>query len=141
MTDFRTEDKKSASIRFFRPKMRKIRSVEQKKALLLWSFTPFHYICIDFGVLMAVENKKLLTSFDEKQKRLIFLFKELKKENALLKQALSEKESEIARLEEQYTNLRTARMLSVNDGELNDTKQRIMKLVREVDKCIALLNE
>lgn len=90
---------------------------------------------------MAVENKKLLTSFDEKQKRLIFLFKELKKENALLKQALSEKESEIARLEEQYTNLRTARMLSVNDGELNDTKQRIMKLVREVDKCIALLNE
>lgn len=90
---------------------------------------------------MAVENKKLLTSFDEKQKRLIFLFKELKKENALLKQALSEKESEIARLEEQYTNLRTARMLSVSDGELNDTKQRIMKLVREVDKCIALLNE
>lgn len=90
---------------------------------------------------MAVENKKLLTSFDEKQKRLIFLFKELKKENALLKQALSEKECEIARLEEQYTNLRTARMLSVNDGELNDTKQRIMKLVREVDKCIALLNE
>lgn len=82
-----------------------------------------------------------MTSFDEKQKRLIFLFKELKKENALLKQALSEKESEIARLEEQYTNLRTARMLSVNDGELNDTKQRIMKLVREVDKCIALLNE
>ena len=40
-----------------------------------------------------------------------------------------------------YTNLKTARILSINDNELRDTKQRLAKLVREVDKCIALLNE
>ena len=76
------------------------------------------------------------------------LYKELKKENATLKQLLSEKEEEIARmadsqkeLEARYTNLKMARMISINDNELRDTKQRLSKLVREVDKCIALLNE
>jgi uncharacterized protein YhaN len=78
----------------------------------------------------------------------LYLYKELKKENATLKQLLSEKEEEIARmadsqkeLEARYTNLKMARMISINDNELRDTKQRLSKLVREVDKCIALLNE
>ncbi len=78
----------------------------------------------------------------------MYLYKELKKENTTLKQLLSEKEEEIARmadsqkeLEARYTNLKMARMISINDNELRDTKQRLSKLVREVDKCIALLNE
>lgn len=78
----------------------------------------------------------------------MYLYKELKKENATLKQLLSEKEEEIVRmadsqkeLEARYTNLKMARMISINDNELRDTKQRLSKLVREVDKCIALLNE
>ena len=40
-----------------------------------------------------------------------------------------------------YANLKSARIISINDNELKDTRQRLMKLVREVDKCIALLNE
>ena len=78
----------------------------------------------------------------------MYLYKELKKENATLKQLLSEKEEEIARmadsqkeLEARYTNLKMARMISINDNELRDTKQRLSKLVREVDKGIPLLNE
>lgn len=70
------------------------------------------------------------------------------KENASLRQLLAEKEVEIAELqnsrkelEAMYTNLKTARIISINDNELRDTKQRLAKLVREVDKCIALLNE
>ncbi len=97
---------------------------------------------------MAEENKRLFESFNEKLMRFIFLYKELKRENASLKQSLSEKESEIVRLENnlkelenQYANLKTVRMLSVNDQGICETKQRITKLVREVDKCIALLNE
>lgn len=97
---------------------------------------------------MAEENKRLFESFNEKLMRFIFLYKELKRENASLKQLLSEKDCKIVRLENdlkelgsQYTNLKTVRMLSVNDQEISETKQRITKLVREVDKCIALLNE
>ena len=77
-----------------------------------------------------------------------YLYEELKQENASLRQLLAEKEVEISELqnsrkelEAMYTNLKTARILSINDNELRDTKQRLAKLVREVDKCIALLNE
>ena len=97
---------------------------------------------------MTEEDKKLLSTFEGKLRHLMYLYKELKKENATLKQLLSEKEEEIARmadsqkeLEARYTNLKMARMISINDNELRDTKQRLSKLVREVDKCIALLNE
>jgi hypothetical protein len=34
-----------------------------------------------------------------------------------------------------------ARVIGVTDRDIADTKQRLAKLVREVDKCIALLNE
>ena len=78
----------------------------------------------------------------------MYLHDELKHENAQLKQLLTEKNEEVRRLENSrkeleamYTNLKTARILSINDNALRDTKQRLAKLVREVDKCIALLNE
>ena len=78
----------------------------------------------------------------------MYLHDELKHENAQLKQLLTEKNEEVRRLENSrkeleamYTNLKTARIISINDNELRDTKQRLAKLVREVDKCIALLNE
>lgn len=97
---------------------------------------------------MTEEDKKLLNTFDGKLRHFMYLYEELKQENASLRQLLAEKEVEISELqnsrkelEAMYTNLKTARILSINDNELRDTKQRLAKLVREVDKCIALLNE
>ena len=40
-----------------------------------------------------------------------------------------------------YTNLKTATTISLNGSDVKETKLRLSKLVREVDKCIALLNE
>ena len=78
----------------------------------------------------------------------MYLHDELKHENAKLKQLLAEKDDEIKRLEDSrneleamYTNLKMARTLSIHDKDISDTKQRLSKLVREIDKCIALLNE
>lgn len=97
---------------------------------------------------MTEDDKKLLNRFEGKLRHFIFLYEELKQENLSLRTLLSEKEEEIKQmensqkeLEEKYTNLKTARILSINDNELRDTKQRLARLVREVDKCIALLNE
>ena len=97
---------------------------------------------------MTEEDKKLLNTFEAKLRHFMYLHDELKHENAQLKQLLTEKNEEVRRLENSrkeleamYTNLKTARILSINDNELRDTKQRLAKLVREVDKCIALLNE
>ena len=38
-------------------------------------------------------------------------------------------------------NLKTATAISLNGSDVKETKLRLSKLVREVDKCIALLNE
>ena len=78
----------------------------------------------------------------------MFLFDELKQENADLKLLLGQKEEEIKlleqsrkELEDRYTDLKMARTISLYDKDIKDTKQRLSSLVREVDKCIALLNE
>jgi hypothetical protein len=42
-------------------------------------------------------------------------------------------------LEATYTNLKQARIISLYDKDVNDTKQRLSKLVREIDKCLDLL--
>lgn len=97
---------------------------------------------------MTEDDKRLLNTFEGKLRHLFFLYQELKKENAELKDIISQKDARIQVLEDsidelevRYRNLKMARMISVNDSEIRDTKQRIAKLVREVDKCIALLNE
>ena len=78
----------------------------------------------------------------------MFLFDELKQENADLKLLLGQKEEEIKlleqsrkELEDRYTDLKMARTISLYDKDIKDTKQRLSSLVREIDRCIALLNE
>ena len=78
----------------------------------------------------------------------MFLYDELKQENADLKHLLTQKEEEIKQwewrqkeLEARYTDLKMARTLSLYDKDIKDTKQRLTSLVREIDRCIALLNE
>jgi len=97
---------------------------------------------------MTEEDKKMLHTFEGKLRQLLFLYEELKKENLSLRNEIDRKSAEIAQLEcnnkeleAKYINLKNARILSINDNDLRDTKQRLAKLVREVDKCIALLNE
>ena len=97
---------------------------------------------------MTEDDKKLLDTFDGKIRHLIFLYKNLEEENASLKQLLAERDRYIEsirqnqiELEEKYKNLKMARMISINDGEIRNTKKELADLVREVDKCIALLNE
>lgn len=102
----------------------------------------------NFGVVMTEEEKKLVNTFETKLRHLIYLYDELKRENAELKQLLHmEKlrnetvQAEFKNLETSYTNLKTATAISLNGSDVKETKLRLSKLVREVDKCIALLNE
>ena len=78
----------------------------------------------------------------------MFLFDELKQENADLKLLLTQKDKELKQLElsrkeleARYTDLKMARTISLYDKDIKDTKQRLSSLVREVDKCIALLSD
>ena len=78
----------------------------------------------NFGVVMTEEEKKLLKTFETQLRHLIYIHDELKRE-----------------LEVSYTNLKTATAITLNGSDVKETKLRLSKLVREVDKCIALLNE
>ena len=46
---------------------------------------------------------------------------------------------ENARLKHDYQTLKTARMLEVSGEDVKASRARIAKLIREVDKCISLL--
>ena len=102
----------------------------------------------NFGVVMTEEEKKLLNTFETQLRHLIYLHDELKRENTELKKLLNieklknEKvQAQYDELEVSYTNLKTATAISLNGSDVKETKLRLSKLVREIDKCIALLNE
>ncbi|EDV04944.1 hypothetical protein BACINT_04086 [Bacteroides intestinalis DSM 17393] len=117
----------------------------------LKSFCNLQVNCIfvyNFGIVMTDEEKKRLSTFEARLRHLIFLYDELRRENAELKQLLKTKQEECEQvhaeyeaLEDDYTNLKTAMTISLNGSDVKETKLRLSKLVREVDKCIALLNE
>ena len=95
---------------------------------------------------MTDEEKKLLETFETKLRHLIYLHAEQRKEK--LRHQLERQTTEVNRLmaeknqlENQYSSLKNAMTISLDGGDVKATKQRLSKLVREVDKCIALLNQ
>jgi len=75
-------------------------------------------------------------------------YRSLQDQNAELKAELNRKHTdlmmahqEVLELRKNYDHLRIARNLGVTDEDRNESKQRINKMVREIDKCLALLNE
>ena len=86
----------------------------------------------NFGVVMTDEEKKLLSTFEARLRHLILEAKE---------EEYGKVQAEYRELELNYTNLKTATTISLNGSDVKETKLRLSKLVREVDKCIALLNE
>ena len=97
---------------------------------------------------MTDEEKKLLGPLETKLRHLIYLHAEQRKEIGQLRLQLEERTAEVNRLmaeknqlENQYSSLKNAMTISLDGGDVKATKQRLSKLVREVDKCIALLNQ
>ena len=97
---------------------------------------------------MTEEGKKLLSIFDVRIQDLIDLCEARKSRIAELESLLAQKEEElqtalqtIRDLNIKCDNLLTARVVSVNETEVRNAKMRLSKMVREIDKCIALLNE
>ena len=97
---------------------------------------------------MTEEQLKIIRNFEVRVRQIIFLCDKLKEENANLLTQLSVQKNvndslikEKTQLQLKYDNLMVARMISVNRNDFKATKNRLSKLVREVEKCIALLNE
>ena len=93
-------------------------------------------------------NEMTLTTFETRVRQMILRFQELKKENQDLYDTLEKSEKDIAelraKLEQQqndYQSLKMAKMIEITDGDLNGAKDRLAKLIREVNKCIAILTD
>lgn len=65
----------------------------------------------------------------------------LEQENFALKQELEQKDNELANVREQLRVSKLAVSVSVDDTEKAELKSQVNELIREVDKCIALLNK
>lgn len=60
---------------------------------------------------------------------------------ALLTQALEKEKQTTRRLEEEINELKTAQTFEPNQAERHAVKAKIGAMIREIDKCIALLNQ
>lgn len=96
---------------------------------------------------MVKTPEETLHVFETRIRQLILAYKDLKEKNASLERLVSEKEEAIAaservcaQLRKDYADLKLAKMIEISDGELRDAKAVVGGLIREVDKCIALLN-
>lgn len=93
-------------------------------------------------------NEKTLTLFTTRMRQMILQYKETKQENNSLYAMVDERDAKIKQLEaklnqaqKDYNSLKLAKMIEISTTDFEAAKKRLSKLVRDVNKCITLLNE
>ena len=93
-------------------------------------------------------NEKTLADFETRVRQMILQYQQMKKENMQLQQQIGEQATEIEELkarvtqaDNDYNSLKMARMLEITDGNLEEAKERLAKMIRQVNKCIAILSD
>jgi len=95
-----------------------------------------------------IEQETIVYSLEDKFRKLVSLLDQLKDENnSLLKEkeelinAVELKDNEIKDLQGKYEHLKLAKLLVTGSEDIHSAKLKVNKIVREIDKCIALLNK
>ena len=96
---------------------------------------------------MTTEERQSMKQFEAKVRQLIAQFRVLKQENTDLYAELEGKEEEIktlkadlAQSKNDYNNLKLAKMIEISDADVKESKMKITRLVREINKCINMLS-
>lgn len=79
-------------------------------------------------------------SLKSKHQELLLQVREQESKALRLEMELNAKEQEMVALKEQNELIRMSGTLAFAEGDVQGTKLKINELVREIDKCIALLN-
>jgi phage shock protein A len=97
---------------------------------------------------MTELETNLLIDFKLKVKQMIAKHEQLKQEKdelrveiESLEEIINQLRQEYSLLEQKYENVKMAKMLIASDEDNKNARNKIQKLVREIDKCIALLNK
>ncbi len=93
-------------------------------------------------------SEKTIVEFQTKVRALILQFQNLKKENEELYAILEKNEADVRQLRQQlldkqqeFDAFKAAKLLEVSDGDIQSARERLAKLIRDVNKCIAVLSE
>ena len=96
---------------------------------------------------MIAELESLILDFKKNIDNLKDLNSKTSLENKELKEELKELNNKIQtqdrineELDNKYESLKLAKSIAVSSGDSHDAKIKINRLVREIDKCISLLN-
>lgn len=88
-----------------------------------------------------------LNVFTTRVRQLMLSYKALKEENDALKGQVQKRDEEIAglketanRLQHDYDLLKVARMMQITDGDIEEARKRLNKLIKNVSRSITLLN-
>lgn len=87
-------------------------------------------------ILLKRKVEELVGRYEETERDLV----SLRSEKEELEKKLHEKEEELIELEEKYNKLQLSGAIKGDEESTRLARKRINKLVREIDKCIALLN-
>ncbi|MAW65810.1 MAG: hypothetical protein CMD18_06415 [Flavobacteriales bacterium] len=89
-------------------------------------------------ILESLESKveKLIIKHNEAKVNI----KNLRDENILLQEKLTQEKVQVKQLSEQNKVLKLAKSLTGKEGKSTDIKLKINQLIREIDKCIAQVN-
>ena len=93
-------------------------------------------------------ESKTINQFATRVRQMILQYQSVTKQNEDLCRQVAEQQERIAKLEVQlqqqrndYESLKLARMVEITDGDMQSAQKRLAKLIRDVDKCITLINE
>ncbi len=96
---------------------------------------------------MTNEEEKILRVFETRVRQLLFKYKEFESEIQSLQTQIKSQREELKALQNQnvslknsYETLKIAKMIEVSGDDVQEAKKKLSKLIRDVDKCIALLN-
>ena len=97
---------------------------------------------------MTENDKKALAAFEHKLHLLIHNYKQLQERNSELSALLEEKENSLREmqqhclsLEKNYNNLKQAKVISLSNADIEQSKEQLSRLVREIDRCIESLKK
>lgn len=93
-------------------------------------------------------SDQVLATFQTRVRQMILQFQQLKKENEKLCAKIEQNEAQIKALQEQmasqergYQSLKMAKMIEITNSDLQGAKSRLAHLIRDVNKCIAVLSD
>jgi predicted nucleic acid-binding Zn-ribbon protein len=94
----------------------------------------------DQGYEELMQLNKKLDELLDRYNNLRIENKDLKHENEAIRQNLQERNQRIKELETKYERIKLSGALLGEGENANEAKKKITELVREIDRCVALLN-